>query len=141
MISCLERAHVCLGGRSRGAWAAPLGSWAPPRSSQGGFPAPNYKGQSRPSTLQIRIKICVDADIDFWSIWARSWAPLGGHVRSCWRLFRPKLVSEPSLNRLIFESDLSRNITFSNSFCPKLTPGWSQDRPKIAPRWVQDRLG
>ena len=50
----------------------------------------------------------------------------------------PGTVFEPSYHR---KSDLSRNITFSNGFCSKLTPRWGQDRPKIAPRRVQDRLG
>ena len=81
----------------------PWAPGAPPRGSQGGVPGPNYKGQSHPSTLRIRIKIYVDLEVDFWSIWARSWVPLGGHFRSCWRLFRPKLVPEPSSNRLILE--------------------------------------
>ena len=83
-----------------------MGAWGgegAPGGPGGGVPAPNYKAQSHLSTLQIRIKIYVDLDVDFWSFWGRSWVPLGGHFRSCWRLFRPKLVSEPSSNRLIFE--------------------------------------
>ena len=47
-------------------------------------------------------------------------------------------VFEPTYLR---KSDFSRNITFSNTFWPKLTPRWGQDRPKIALRRVQDRLG
>ena len=81
----------------------PLGSCGASQGLPGGVPAPNYKAQSRSSTLQIRIEIYVDFDDDFGSIGGRSWVPLGGHVRSCWRLFRPKLVSERSSNRLIFE--------------------------------------
>ena len=50
----------------------------------------------------------------------------------------PGTVFEPSYLR---KSDCSRNITFSNTFGPKWTPRWGQDRPKIAPRRVQDRLG
>ena len=68
----------------------PWAPGAPPRGSQGGVPAPNYKAQSPLSTLWIRIKIYIDFDIDFWSSWGRSWVPLGGHFRSCWRLFRPQ---------------------------------------------------
>ncbi len=59
--------------------------------------------QNVASPLGFRIKIYVDFDVDFWSFWGRSWVPLGGHVRSFWRLCRPKLVPEPSSNRLIFE--------------------------------------
>ena len=57
----------------------------------------------RPSWGHVGVKIYIDFDVDFWSFWDRSWVPLGGHFRSCWRLFRPKLVPEPSSNRLIFE--------------------------------------
>ena len=61
---------------------------------------------------------------------------------SCWRLFRPKLVSEPSSNRLIFEKVIvHETLRFPMVFDPDWTPRWGQDRPKIAPRWVQDRLG
>ena len=123
-------------------WALGRLPWAPgapPRGSPGGFPTPNYKGHFQPSTLQIRIEIYVDLDVDFWSLWARSWVPLGDHFRSCWRLFRPKLVSEPSSKRLIFEKVTKHS--FSNGVCSKLSPRWGQDRPKIAPRWVHYRLG
>ncbi len=61
------------------------------------------ESQSPSSPLGFRIKKDVDFDVDFGSFWGRSWVPLGGHFRSCWRLFRPKLVPEPSSNRLIFE--------------------------------------
>ena len=70
-----------LGVRSRGAWAAspgPLGHL--PGAPQGGVPTPNYKDQSRLSTLQIRIKIYVDLDVDFWSFWARSCGSLLGVI-------------------------------------------------------------
>ena len=119
--------------------------WAPgasPRGSPGGVPAPNYKGQSPSSTFQIRIEIYVDFDIDFWSVWGRSWAPLGDHFRPCCRLFRPKLVPEPSSNRLIFEKVIAHEtLRFPILLGQKWTPRWGQDRPKIAPRRVQDRLG
>ena len=120
----------------------PWAPGAPPRGSQGGGPAPNYKDQSRPSTLRIRIKNYVDFDVDFWSSWGRSWVPLGGHVGVMLAPFSsqvgPGPVFEPSYHR---KSDLSRNITFSNVFWPRWTPRWGQDRPKIAPRRVHDRLG
>ena len=60
-------------------------------------------GQNLASLHRFRIKIHVDFDVDFGSFWARSWVPLGDHFRTFWRLFRPKLVPEPSSNRLIFE--------------------------------------
>ena len=79
----------------------------------------------------------------FLSFWGRSCVPLGGHVRSCWRLFRPKLVSEPTSNRLIFDKIIfHETLRFPTVFGKKkLRPRWGQERPKIAPRAVQDRLG
>ena len=88
----------------------PLGPWGTSQRLPGGFPTPNYKAQSHLSTLRIRIKIYVDLDVDFWSILGRSWVPLGGHFRPCWRLFRPKLASEPSSNQLIFEKVVLNEI-------------------------------
>ena len=61
----IERAHGCLGAWEGGPVVPgppPLGPWG---ASPGGVPAPNYKGQSRSSTLQIRIKIDVDLEVDF----------------------------------------------------------------------------
>ena len=81
----------------------PLGSRGASQGLPRGVPGPNYKDHFRLSTLRIRIKIYVDLDVDFWSFGGRSWIPLGGHFRSSWRLFRPKLVPEPSSNRLICE--------------------------------------
>ena len=87
-------------------WGLGRSPWAPgarPRGSQGGGPGPMSAGQKLACLLWIRIKNHVDFDVDFWSSWGPSWVPLGGHFRSCWRLVRPKLVSEPSSKRLIFE--------------------------------------
>ena len=88
----------------------PLGSWGASQGLPGGGPGPKLQGSIRvnsahfpSSTLQIRIEIYVDADVDFWSFGGRSWVPLGGHFRSCWRLFRPKLAPEPPSNHLLFE--------------------------------------
>ena len=60
-------------------------------------------GRSVLSPLDFRFKINVGFDVDFGTFGCRSWVPLGDHFRSFWRLFRPKLVPEPSSNRLIFE--------------------------------------
>ena len=53
--------------------------------------------------LRFHTEIYNDFGVDLGSFWGRSWVPLGGHFRSSWRLGRPKLVPEPSSNRLIFE--------------------------------------
>ena len=140
------RTRTCVPGRAVpwGLGRLPWAPGAPPRGSQGGVPTPNYKDQSHLSTLRIRIKIYVDLDVDFWSFGARSWVPLGGHFRSCWRLFRPKLVSEPSSNRLIFEKVIFHETlrfpmvfgVFSPKMAPQNDPRSLQDGSKI----VLDRL-
>ena len=88
------------GSLSRGAWAASLGSLG---RLPGGGPGPKSAGRSLPNPLGFRIEIYVDFDVGLGSLWGRSWVPLGGHFRSSWCLGRPKLVPEPSSNRLIFE--------------------------------------
>ena len=71
------------------------------------------------------------------SFWARSWVPLGSHFLSCWRLFRPKLVSEPSSNRLIFEKVIFHEtlrfpiFVFNTKIDPKMGPRSLQDGSKI----------
>ena len=108
---------------------------APPRGSPGGAPAPNYKGQSHSSTLQIRIKIYVDLDVDFWLFWGRSWVPLGGHFRSSWRFFPLKWLPEPSSKRLIFEKvNLHEILRFPTLWG---SPGSHMAPPK-RPRSLQD---
>ena len=123
-----------------GAWeGAPVvpgpplpGLWAPPL---GGGPDPMSETQTLPSPLGFRIKIYVDFDVDFWSFGGRSWVPLGGHFRSFWRLFRPKLVPEPSSNRLIFEKVILREIV---SFPTLLGSSGSHMAPPKRPRSLQD---
>ena len=75
-------------------------------------PGPNYKADFRLSKLQIRIIIDVVFDVDFVSFWRRSWVPLGGTFV---RLFRPKLVPEPSSHRLTMEK-VSCHEMISNIF-------------------------
>ena len=89
------------GGRSRAVWAPSQGPWG---ASLGGGSGLKSAGRSLADPLGFRIKIYVDFDVGFGSFWGRSWVPLGGHFRSFWRLGRPKLVPEPSSNRLIFEN-------------------------------------
>ena len=115
--------------------------WAPRRLP--GAP----RGGSRPQTtrinsahfhlssLRIRINIHVDFDISFWSFWARSWVPLGGHFLSCWRLCRPKLVPEMSSSLLIFEKHIfheTHRFPIENGLTS------TQDGRKIRPRLPQD---
>ena len=109
----------------------PWAPGAPPRGSQGGGPGGKFAGRWWSCLLWIRIKNHVDFDVDFWSSWGPSWVPLGGHFRSCWRLFRPKLVSEPSSNRLIFEKvifhETLRFPMVLDVFSPKMA---AQDGPR-----------
>ena len=53
--------------------------------------------------LGFRIKIYVDFDVGFGSLWGRSGVPLGNDFRSSWRFFPLQWLPEPSSNRLIFE--------------------------------------
>ena len=67
----------------------------------------------------------------FLSSWSRFGLPLGAHVGLIWALGRPKLVPEPSSNRLIFEKvvvhETIRFIMVWGVFSPKRAP---QDGPR-----------
>ena len=127
----------CLGGRSRGAWAASPGSLGRlPGAPWGGVPAQCLRPTYGCAPPWIRIKNHVDFDVDFWSFWGRSWVPLGGHFRSCWRLFRPKLVPEPSSNCLIFEK--KKHVHYMSRFLIENCQNGPQDGAKIDPRSLQD---
>ena len=85
--------------------------------------------------LGFRIKIHVDFDIDLGSFWGRSWVPLGGHVGLILALGRPKLVPEPSSNRLIFEKVILHEIV---RFPILLGSSGSHMAPPKGPRSLQD---
>ena len=117
----------------------PLGSWGASQGLPGGGARPQT---TRPtsrhfpsSTLQIRITIYVDFDDDFWSFWGRSWVPLGVMLGSCWRLFRPKWVLDPSSNCLIIEIVICHETLRFPMFVGQDGP---QDGAKIDPRSLQD---
>ena len=76
----------------------------------GGGPGPNSNPHFPFYDTQCMSKIDVDFDVVFLSFWGRSWVPLGGNFRSFWRFFRPRLVPEPSSNRLIFEKVICHEI-------------------------------
>ena len=107
----------------------------PPRGSLGGGLDPKSETQTLSSPLGFRIKIYVDFDVGFGSLWARSWVPLGGHFRSSWRLRRSKLVPEPSSNRLIFEKVILCEII---RFPILLGSSGSHMAPPKRPRSLQD---
>ena len=93
----------CLGGRSREAWAASSGSLGRiPGAPRGDVPAQCLRVVGGNAPLGFASKF-IPILMYFWSFGGRSWIPFGDQFRSCWRLFRPKLVPEPSSNRLIFE--------------------------------------
>ena len=85
--------------------------------------------------LGFRIKIYLDFDVGFGSLWGRSWVPLGGLFCSFWRPGRPKLVPEPSSKRLIFEKVIVREIV---RFPILLGPSGSHMAPPKGPRSLQD---
>ena len=130
----------CLGGRSRGAWAASPGLLGRlPGAPQGG----SRPQTTRPNPVYRPFEFASKFMSMFMSIFGHSGLDLG----SLWGSFSVMLAPfsaqvglgtdfEPTYLRKI---DFQRNITFSNGFCSKLTPRWGQERPKIAPRPVQDR--
>ena len=134
VFNVFYRAHGCLG-------AGPVPLWPPPQgpggASQGGGPAPMSVHQSLLSPLGFRIEIYDDFGVDFGSFWGRSWVPLGGHVRSFWRLFRPKLVPQPSSNRLIFQNVFVHEIVRFPILWGVGATAWrpqsAQDRSKMGP--------
>ena len=92
-------------------------------------------GRSHSSPLDFRIEIYDDFHVDLGSLWARSWVHLGGRFRSFWRLFRPKLVPEPSSNRLIIEKVILHEII---RFPILLGSSGSHMAPPKRPRSLQD---
>ena len=129
-----------------GAWgralAAPAGPWG---ASQGAL------GGSRPQTTRVTFPsrpfgFASTLMSILMSIWGRLGVDLGSllgvMLGSFWRLFRPKLVSEPSSNRLIFEKVMfTKHYVFQWLFAqidPKMGPRSTQDRSKMGPRssWV-----
>ena len=120
------------GGLSRAAWAPSPG---PQGRLPGGVFDQLSESQTLPSPLGFRIKIYVDFDVGFGSLWGRSGVPLGSHFRSFWRLGRPKLVPEPSSNRLIFEKVI---LCEKVRFPILLGPSGSRMAPPKRPRSLQD---
>ena len=113
----------------------PLGSWGTSQGLPGGGPGSKLQDSITSLDPSNSHQSLCDVDVDFWSFWGRSWAPLGGHVRSCWRLCRPKLVPEPSSNRLIFEKVICHETLSFPNICCQNCP---QDGAKIDPRSLQD---
>ena len=137
MILCLERAHGCLGGRSRGAWAAPPGTLGHIPGGPRGANYPQVKVCSMTFLGFFIVQNHVDFDVDFCSFWGRSWVPLGGPFRSLWRLGPPKLLPRSSSNRLIIEKVIFHETSAGVVFGAFLGP---QDAPKFDPRSPQDGL-
>ena len=140
--------HGCLGAWKGGPvrpGPPPLGSWGASQGLPGGGPGPKLQGPIR-ATSTCRPFGFASKGMSIWvSIFGRLGVDLGSllgsfMLGSFWRLFRPKLVPEPSSNRLIFEK-----VIFHEPFTIKVRRFFTQDgapkRPKIAPRRVQDHLG
>ena len=115
----------CRLGALPGPWGASLGGGSGPMSA----------ARSHSDPLDFRIEIYVDFDVDFGSFGGRSWVPLGGHFRSSWRFLPPKLVPEPSSNRVIFEKMILHEIL---CFPIQNDLHGPQDGAKIDPRSLQD---
>ena len=130
-VFCLEHAHACLGGP----WAPGASPWVP----GGGCTWPKLQGSPPPTSTYRPFEFASKFMSILMSIFGRFGVDLGsllgGHFRSCWRLFRPKLVPEPSSNRLIIEKAIvHETIRFPILF----GPNGPQDGVKIDPRSPQD---
>ena len=108
-----------------------------PGGSWGGVRGPNSKGHFPYSLSWNRLKIYIDYEVDFGSLWGRSWLALGGHVGLILALGRPKLVPKPSSNRLHFEkANFHADPRFPSLFAffsPKMGPYTAQVRPQTDP--------
>ena len=101
------------GGRSRVAWPPSPGLLG---RLPGGGSGPKSETQSLSSPLGFRIVFYIAIDIDFCSSWGRFGLRIGGQFLSFWCLGRPKLVLEPSSNRLTFEKVIDHETVQKNGF-------------------------
>ena len=89
------------------------------------------QGQNWSSPLGFGIVFYIAFDVDFRSSWGRFGLRLGGHLRSFWRLGRPKLVPKPSSDRLNIEKvnfhETSTGVMFEAFPGPKMA---TQDGPR-----------
>ena len=116
MIFCLERAHGCLGGRSRGAWAASPGLLGHvPGGPRGGVPAESLTVVGGRASCGFASKIMSI----LMSIFGRLGVHLGSLLGSSWGHVGAFFVPSGSRTRLrtiiSSKNDVSRNITFSNT--------------------------
>ena len=119
-------------------WGLGRSPWAPgarPRGSQGGVLAESlqvvggYASRGFASKIMsILMSIFGRLGVHLGSLW-------GVMLGSCWHLFRPKWVPEPSSNRLIIEK-----VIFHETLRFPILVGQNgpQDRAKIDPRSLQD---
>ena len=126
-----------LGGRSRGPRGG--GPVVP-----GGGSRPKLQ-QPIPVTLYFRpFELASKFMSILMSIFGRFLVDLGGHVRSCWCLFRPKLVPEPSSNRLIFEKvnvhETSAGVVFGAFPGPQESTQNDPRSPQDGSKIVLDRF-
>ena len=137
MYICTERAHGCLGGRSRGAWAAPPGPLGHvPGGPRGGGPAESLQVVGGRASRGFASKIMSILMSIFGRLGVHLGSLLGVMLGSCWRLFRPKWVPDPSSNRLIIEKVICHETLRFPMFFGQ---DGLQDGAKIDPRSLQDR--
>ena len=126
----------CLGGRSREAWAAPPGCLGRiPVAPRGMVPARCLRPVGRHAPLELVSKIMSILMSIFGRFGLDLGFLLGVMLGSCWRLFRPKWVPEPSSNRLIIEKVIFHETL---RFPALFGQNGSQDGAKINPRSRQD---
>ena len=139
MILCLERAHGCLGGRSRGAWAASPGLLGRLPGAPGGGSRPQT---TRPNPVYRPSELASKFMSILMSIFGRLGVDLGplfrvisGHVGAffgpSWS--RNRLGTVLSSKKSLFTKHYVFQYFWTKMY-PKMGPRSTQDRSKTGPR-------
>ena len=142
IILCLERAHGCLGAWEGGPVVPgppPLGPWGASRGlPRGGVPAESLRTRSGPAPLVFASNFVSILMSIFGRLGVDLGPFLGVMLGSYSHLFRPKLVPEPSSNRLIFEKVCFTKNERRCSHSTILRSKSAQDGALNDPRSLQD---
>ena len=115
----------------------PLGPWGTSQGApRGGVPAECLRLVGGYASLGFASKIMSILMSIFGRLGVHLGSLLGVMLGSCWRLFRPKWVPDPSSNRLIIEKVICHETLRFPMFFGQDGP---QDGAKIDPRSLQDR--
>ena len=143
MILCLERAHGCLGGQSRGAWAASPG---PLGRLPGGGPGPKLQGSIRVTStcrpfefaskfMSILMSIFGRFGVDLGSLLGVIFRQVDAFFGPSWPRNRPR--TDLSSKKWLFTKHYVF-LWFLLKIDPRMGPRSTQDRSKTGPRssWI-----